>query len=338
MQRKSTRGREGIEWHGIHRSQLLWISQRHLVTFAAPARRHFDMPPVRHSLPLAGLLILALSFAYSGVHGEDLSAESQHLIITGSSTIAPLMTELAAHYESNHPGVRIDVQSGGSSRGIADVRNGVATFGMVSRALRTEEHDLMSWQVARDGVTMIAHQSNPVYSLSREQVRGIYSGGIQSWRQLDPQGSRIHTVANASFTEHNDASITVVHKASGRATLDVFLDFFDLENPAVQADIIAGENEQAIKTVAADRRAIAYVSIGTAESDIRHGVAIKLLALNGITASTTTVADGSYSMARPLNVVALQQPHGIAKDFLKFIRSPQAADLIRAQSFTPLQP
>ena len=34
----------------------------------------------------------------------------QKLIITGSSTVAPLITEIAKRFEISHPGVRIDVQ------------------------------------------------------------------------------------------------------------------------------------------------------------------------------------------------------------------------------------
>ena len=54
------------------------------------------------------------------------------LVLTGSSTVAPLAAEIAKRYETEHSGVRIDVQSGGSSRGIADARQGVANVGMVS--------------------------------------------------------------------------------------------------------------------------------------------------------------------------------------------------------------
>lgn len=271
---------------------------------------------------LAGFFLLLLGSACSRVDAGVTPQASQRLIITGSSTIAPLMTELAAQYEKIHPLVRIDVQSGGSGRGIADVHQGVADFGMVSRALRAEENDLLRWPIARDGVAMIAHRTNSVTALSSDQVRAIYTGKIKNWAQLGGASD----------------SITVVHKASGRATLEVFLEYFDLRNPDVMAAIIAGENEQAIKTVMADARALAYVSIGTAEADIQNGVAIQLLKLDGIDATTATVADGTYPMARPLQVVAMQEPQGVAADFLAYIRSADVADLIRAQSFTPLLP
>lgn len=63
------------------------------------------------------------------------------LVLTGSSTVAPLISEIAKRYEAEHSGVRIDVQTGGSSRGVADARQGVADIGMVSRSLKDNEKE-----------------------------------------------------------------------------------------------------------------------------------------------------------------------------------------------------
>ena len=244
------------------------------------------------------------------------------LVVTGSSTLAPLLAELAASYEQLHSEVRIDVQSGGSGRGISDARSGVADFGMVSRDLYAEESDLMAWTLALDGVGLMVHEDNPVPALTSDQVRAIYRGEIQDWSELGGDAGRI----------------TVVHKAEGRATLQVFLDYFGLKNPEVKADILAGENEHAIKTIAGDRRAIGYVSIGTAEEDILHGVSVRLIGLDGVAASSEEVASGRFPMTRALNLVALQVPEGLAADFLLYVMSSEANDQIRAFSFTPLTP
>jgi phosphate transport system substrate-binding protein len=74
--------------------------------------------------------------------GSESSSEPTKLVLTGSSTVAPLASELARRFEAENPGVRIDVQTGGSSRGILDARKGLADIGMVSRGLKDEESDL----------------------------------------------------------------------------------------------------------------------------------------------------------------------------------------------------
>ena len=276
-------------------------------------------PPVAAWL---GLMALLLCFACTKADGTQ-EAVSTRLILTGSSTLAPLLTDLAASYERLHPEVRIDVQSGGSGRGIRDARSGVADFGMVSRDLYAEESDLKVWTIAQDGVGLIVHASNPVRGFTADQVRAIYRGEITDWSLLggDP------------------GPITVVHKAAGRATLGVFLEHFELKNPEVKADILAGENEHAIKTIAGDPRAIGYVSIGNAEEDILHGVAIRLVDLEGVPATSEQVSAGIFPMTRALNLVALETPQaGLAADFLRYVTSSEANQQIREFSYSPLTP
>jgi phosphate transport system substrate-binding protein len=50
------------------------------------------------------------------------------LVLTGSSTVAPLAAEIGKRFEAEHSDVRIDVQSGGSSRGITDARKDLPTL------------------------------------------------------------------------------------------------------------------------------------------------------------------------------------------------------------------
>src|SRR4051812_26115375 len=62
----------------------------------------------------------------------------QTLTVTGASTIAPLAGEIGKAFEAAHPGVRVDVQTGGSSRGVNDTRAGLNSVGMVSRPLKED--------------------------------------------------------------------------------------------------------------------------------------------------------------------------------------------------------
>src|SRR5689334_25117983 len=101
--------------------------------------------------------------------------EPDKLVLTGSSTIAPLALEIGKRFEQQNKGVRVDVQTGGSSRGVSDARSGLAQIGMVSRALKPEENDLTAYTIAQDGVCMILHKSNPVGTLSNDQVKAIYT-------------------------------------------------------------------------------------------------------------------------------------------------------------------
>lgn len=278
-----------------------------------------------HVVLLATLAILLLFFGSLGYGQEQKSsatpdALSGKLTITGSSTVAPLVAEIGKRFEARHPNVRVDVQSGGSSRGIADSRSGLADIGMVSRALKLEEADLDSFAIARDGIGMIVHKDNPVHELSDQQIADIYLGKIADW----------------SAVGGKHAPIIVVNKAEGRSTLELFLHYFKLQNSQIKAHVVIGDNQQGIKTVAGNPGAIGYVSIGTAEFEAGQGTPIKLLPIGGAAATIESVRSGQFPLSRPLNLVTKDPPAGLAKAFIQFARSEDVNDLIEAQFFVPL--
>ncbi len=173
--------------------------------------------------------------AAQGTVADQLTGK---LVITGASTLAPLIAEIGKRFESLYPKVRIDVQSGGSSRGVADARQGLADIGMVSRAMKDDERDLS--RVPRRPRRRLPHSPsrNPVQALTDEQVVAIYTGKITNWKDVGG----------------TDAPITVVNKAEGRSTLEVFLHYFKLKNMDVKAQVVIGDNEQGVKTVAGNRQ------------------------------------------------------------------------------------
>ncbi|HHM04276.1 MAG TPA: phosphate ABC transporter substrate-binding protein [Gammaproteobacteria bacterium] len=269
-----------------------------------------------------GLLLALLATVTFFSSSRDGAPPVQKLSLVGSSTVAPLAAEIARRYEQQHPGVEIDVQTGGSGRGINEVRRALADIGMVSRALNAAEADLHPYPIARDGLGIIVHADNPLTHIRHEQVVQVFTGAITSWRELG---------AGA-------APITVVNKAEGRATLELFLNYFQLKNSRIRPQVIVGDNEQGIKVVAGNPAAIGYVSIGVAEHDIAAGTPIKLLALDGVAASRANVASGRYPLARSLNLVTRAPARGLARDFIDYARSNAVHDLVAAQHFLPLVP
>ncbi len=247
------------------------------------------------------------------------TADSRKLVLTGSSTIAPLAAEIGKRFEALNPGVRVDVQTGGSSRGVNDARSGLADIGMASRSLSATESDLTPATIARDGIAIIVHRDNPVRTLTDAQITAIYTGEITDWREVGGKPGRI----------------TVVNKAEGRSTLELFLGYFHIKNSEIKAHIVIGDNQQGIKTVAGNPGAIGYVSIGSAEFETSQGTPIKPLPLGGIAATVANVGNGTFPLARPLNLVAKGEPSGLARQFIDFARSKAVHDLIDAQFFVP---
>ncbi len=242
------------------------------------------------------------------------------LNLSGSSTIAPLASELAKAFEKKFPESRVDVQSGGSARGLSDARSGLSDIGMVSRDLTEKEADLQGTAIAYDGIAMIVHRDNPIVDLNDKQVVAIYTGKTTNWKELG--GS--------------DQEITVVNKAEGRSTLELFRQFFVLKNSDIKAKMIVGENEQAIKFVGGNKWAIGYVSVGTAEYASKVSKTIRAIRLNGIDANLQNVKNRTYPLRRTLNFVTLKPTSEAAQKFLAFVKDPAAIRIIEDQFFVPL--
>lgn len=253
-------------------------------------------------------LWLVLLFLVSPAVGLDLS-------LTGSSTVAPLALEIGKKFEQQQDNVRVNVQTGGSTRGILDTRRALTDIGMVSRALKSTESDLSAFTIALDGICFIVHSSNPVSALTRQQIIDIYTGRITRWSEVGG----------------DDKPITVVHKAEGRSTLELFLKHFELKNSKVKPHVVIGDNQQGMKTVAGNRHAIGYTSVGATEFEQSLGVPLKSLPLDGVAATTENIKNGTYALARPLNFVTKDLDTPLVKAFLTFAQSKQVRSLIESQ-------
>ena len=106
--------------------------------------------------------------------------------------MTPFVERLAEQYQHGHAGAAIDVQGLGSSAGIRAALDGISELGMSSRELTDEEAvQLAQIVMARDALAIIVHPQNPVASLTHEQIRAVFAGGITRWDELGGAGRPI---------------------------------------------------------------------------------------------------------------------------------------------------
>jgi phosphate transport system substrate-binding protein len=246
-------------------------------------------------------------------------AVTGRLLVTGSSTMAPLVSAIAKRFQALHPGVHIEVQTGGSGRGLADARQGKADIGMVSRALGDAERDLQGLPIARDGVAVVVHKDNPVRTLSDAQVVGIYTGKLGNWKQV---GGR-------------DAPILTVTPEAGRSAPELFAHYFRLSRDAIKAQRTVGDNALRLKLLAEQPDAILYMSIGEAERSAQSGAPIRTLPAGGVAATSRNIRNGNYPISRALTLVTRERPTGLARAFIEYCVSSQITDIVVAHDFVP---
>jgi len=265
---------------------------------------------------LAAVPVLALGYFLI----PKANAQTRYLV-TGSSTIAPILQKVSEALHAEDPSIRIDVETGGSGRGIQDAQTKQSNLGMASRDLKPEEQKgLVVRPIAFDGIGLIVHESNPVASLTKQQVIDLYTGKLTDWKDVGGTPGEIYLVS----------------KAEGRATLTVFLEHFKLKSSDIPADAIVGDNAQGVRLVVGNPSAIGYVSIGEALSAVQRGEDLRVVALDGIQATEKSVADGTYPLRRNLNLLFPESVDPIGEKILEYLADPKGASVLIELGFTPL--
>jgi phosphate transport system substrate-binding protein len=105
--------------------------------------------------------------------------------VAGSSSVTPVMESLAEAYRKLNPKADIEIQQSDSSTGMNAAIDGICDIGMASREIKDSElkKGLSGKVIAVDGIAVIVNKKNPVSDLTKEQVRGIFTGEITDWAQ-----------------------------------------------------------------------------------------------------------------------------------------------------------
>ncbi len=248
---------------------------------------------------LKALLLLVL-VAVSGIYITS-SKGTDTLILAGSTSVQPIAEALGEEFIKREPGVRIDVQGGGSSAGIKAAKSGTADIGMSSRELKPEEADLVQTLVAKDGIAVILHPMNPVKELTLEEIRKIFAGEISNWKELGGP----------------DATITVVTREAGSGTRGAFEEVVMANSNFARKAIVQSSTGAVRQTVIGDINAVGYISL----AGLTHEV--KSVKIEGIETSQEAVRQGTYKISRPFLFLTKEAPKGLIKKFLDFALSAE---------------
>lgn len=107
------------------------------------------------------------------------------IVVAGSSSVSPVMEKLAEAYGAINSNVTIEIQTTDSTAGVQGAIDGTANIGMASRELKDAELEKVEGIViGLDGIVVIVNTENPLTDLTSDQVKGIYTGEITSWKDV----------------------------------------------------------------------------------------------------------------------------------------------------------
>ncbi len=112
--------------------------------------------------------------------------DSGKIVVSGSSSVTPVMEKLKEAYLEKNPDVEIEIQQSDSSTGMSDAIDGTCDIGMASRDLKDSETEkgLTATVIAMDGITVIVNNDSPVEGLTSEQVKNIFTGDAVIWEDV----------------------------------------------------------------------------------------------------------------------------------------------------------
>jgi phosphate transport system substrate-binding protein len=236
----------------------------------------------------------------------------------GSSTVTPLARSLADAFAKSNPGADIEIEESNSNWGLGALRPGMTDIALSTRPPDAADKSLVAHPIARDGLCVIVHNTNPVTALSDEQLRGIFEGKIASWKEVGGK----------------DAAIIRLNHAEVRTSLVMFVKYLGLQVSDMKyTDVVISSDREAIQTVSSKPDAMTYLSMASALTAVAGGSPLKLIGLRGVAPTVANVENGTVPIVYDVSFVTKEAPNPQTKAFVEFAASPAAADLRKEKNF-----
>lgn len=178
--------------------------------------------------------------------------------------------------------------------------------------------------VAREGFVFVVNASNPVSSLTREQLRKIYSGEITNWEQVGGNDEPI-----LPYQRNTDSG--------SQNYMTVFMGDTELIPP--KTDLIAigmGGLMDAIAVYDNSAGAIGYSVYSYAAQMYANANKVKFIAIDGIEPSKASMADESYPLLSCTYAIYTDKSADSAREFTEKALSDEGQMLVLESGYLPV--
>jgi phosphate transport system substrate-binding protein len=272
-----------------------------------------------HRITLAGSLgLMALGVMVTGC------GKPEKITIRGSNTFGEeLAPRLIAEYRQEHPTVVFDTEYKGTTYGMGALMVGRCDIAAASRPVSTNELQLAKDRdvefndhvIGAYSVAVVVNAGSPIGSLTRDQVRDIFTGAVTNWKEVGGPDAPIHLCSRDEIS-------------------GTYLGFRELamENKPYALGLKAFTNYLGIiQKVAQDANGIGYASIDLAGKD-----GVKAVAIGGVAPTIASVNGGQYPYARVLHLYTdTPKESATTRDFVQFVQSKHGQEVLTRMGFVP---
>lgn len=185
-----------------------------------------------------------LAAAAAGLAAWAAPAGAAQVRLRGATTVVDRVVTPHKDAVEKATGHTLDVVGNATGKGLVDLHEGRADAAMVSEPMEiaavaaaaagktVDPSKLQFHVVAKDSIVFVVHPSNPVTSLTWEQLRGIHTGRIKNWRDVGGRDQPItvfsdtptggtRAMVKATVMERQEYAPTVVALTAVRKVQDM---------------------------------------------------------------------------------------------------------------------
>jgi phosphate transport system substrate-binding protein len=285
-------------------------------------------PPRLGRLVPAGLVLFLLLGGCSQKPAPENAADTKDpgtVVIRGSNTIGEeLAPRLIAEYQKEHPSARFDLETKGTPYGMGALMGGFCDIAGASRLPSKEELEVAQFRhvelndhvIGAYSVAVVVNGGNTVTNLTREQVRDIFTGVIQNWKEAGGPDAPIHL--------YSRDPISGTHLGFKELAME--------NKPYASPQNLFTNYEGIVEALAKDPDGIGYSSF-----ELTTSPGVKAVTIGGVAASFAAVNQGKYPYARTLHLYTSKGNETPAtQEFIQFIVSPTGQAALAKAGYVPL--
>jgi len=235
------------------------------------------------------------------------------------ATARGVVEDVSKAWEKSGKG-RIEIQPFNTASGLDAVAHGLADIaGSARNSAGGTETDLVFTPVAFDALVMITHPSNGTGNLTVKQLHDIYFGKITNWKDVGGKDAPINLYAVASPGDGVEYSLRRL--------------IFGRGNQPVAAPRLYVNTAKLEEAVTLDPNALGVTTLSGVASNSK----VKMVSVDGVRPSLSTVTDGSYVLYTPLYLVTNKESPKAAQitAFMEFLHTDEVRALARSHQLVP---
>lgn len=279
------------------------------------------LPAIR-IVVLAGMVLVLAACGGSGdeaapdsaLTGDGLSGSIE---VSGSSTVEPITALVQEAFGAANPSVGISVEGPGTGDGFARFCAGETAVSDASRPIKDSEAETcasagieyVELMVAFDGISVLTSPENSAIScldyFDLYALLGPESEGFENWSDADGLGAEL----GAGHAPYPDVPLVVTAPGEESGTFDSFVELVIDEiaqergsEGSTRADYSPEANDNVIvNNLSSNPTSLGWVGFAFF---VENAAVVKAIDVDGgygcVTPSVETIADGSYTLSRPL--------------------------------------